>query len=308
LLVAGLSDNQSLKVLRFFRCMMDAAGVIEILHILLVNRTLQDLAFDDINITGSIDVSSGKTLMQVFRGNKSVVSLKVPPVDLRSGALAESLSGLQENKTLRKLILDGCRLDNEGMTCLVQTMQSPNIGLNEIGLPIHYVDEVDEIQEGRLAFLRNLVHMPTIQKVHFGRSLSDLDNESQEILLRAVKENKKIHLFDKFLASKNDGEEEEDDDVSAAAAAAISENASLVVREIQYFLKLNRYGRRIFDSPNVTASLWPRILSPVANKTEGDSDALFFFLCQYFSRQGKSEDDSLLNRQQEPLWKKVRVD
>jgi hypothetical protein len=147
-----------------------------------------------------------RTLLQVFKENASLAKLVISNVDLRSGKLAESLSGLEGNKTLRTLIFDHCYLDNAAMSCFVQTLQSPNIGLNEVGLPGQCDEEVDEIQDGRVAFLRGLANVPTIQKVHFGRSLPELDDESLTLLLRTVKESKNIHVFDDFVENDHDDE------------------------------------------------------------------------------------------------------
>jgi hypothetical protein len=292
LLVAGLCENRSLKTLHFFKCTMEASSVLVILESLLVNHTLEDLSFCGLEMTGSDNIPFHRMLLRVFKENSSLAKLMVSNIDFRSGAFGESLSGLKGNKTLRKLILDECRIDKAGMACLVQTLQSTNIGINEIGLPELTEEEEADVIESRLTFLRGLVHMPTIQKVHFGIALTELDDESHVLLLRAVKENKNIHIFDCF------------DYEDHSSAAHLSEDSSRVVREIVHYLKLNRYGRRILDSPNVTAGLWPRILSPMTSKPE-DSDALFFFVREYFSRDGNLGDETMY--QQQPPQKRARL-
>jgi hypothetical protein len=60
------------------------------------------------------------------------------------------------------------------------------------------------------------------------------------------------------------------------SSAAHASDDSLAVREIEYYLKLNRYGRCLLNSPNIIHGLWPRVLSPMADKP-ADVDALFFF-------------------------------
>lgn len=46
--------------------------------------------------------------------------------------------------------------------------------------------------------------------------------------------------------------------------------------EIDFYLKLNRFGRCLLRNPEVPSGLWPHILGRMASPS--DVDALFYFL------------------------------
>jgi hypothetical protein len=91
-------------------------------------------------------------------------------------------------------------------------------------------------------------------------------------LLQAAKENKSVCSFRPQV-----GREKEPDDVPDPHLDAL-------LLEIKYYLKLNRFGRRVLDTRNVSRSLWPAILFPMQSKDNDDPDALFFFIREYFMR------------------------
>ena len=281
LLVVGLCHNKSLESLSFLQCVIDSVSMTKILQSLLRNGTLKVLNFDSLLKVRGVDFSIhgdfGPALFQVFEGNKTLVELSLPKIDLRQGRLSVSLAGLEGNTTLKALDLQTCRVDNEGMASLAQTLESPNSGaLEEIGLPYVYLHEDDDIQEGRRAFLGSLAKMPKVKRIYYGCKLAELDTESLGLVRHAVERNKSLVFFG---------------DLAGKERSQTCNGGPSVVKEIEYDLKLNRYGRRILDSPNVAPSLWPRILCPMADKPE-DVDACFFFVRQFFSRQNKQDHET----------------
>lgn len=264
-LVQGLSHNKTLRRLGFLYCTVEPRGIADILHGALANPALQDISFRNMEMEEQIGGSCAETLKTFFKSNESVVKLCLSQVDLRAstGLLSECLVGLQEDKSLKTLlfdnIIDKCSIDNEGMELLVQALVGPGaLTLSEIGLPSSV---------GTRVFLDSLAHMPNIQKVHFGFDLTQLDDEVHGLMLHAVKENKKLLFLDGCYPR------------SFSSSSVTTGDWA----EIDYYLKLNRFGRRTLDSPNIPTSLWPTILSPMTSQLE-DADAMFYFVGQYFSR------------------------
>jgi hypothetical protein len=85
-------------------------------------------------------------------------------------------------------------------------------------------------------------------------------------LLRVVKENKNIcDLTDYDNWTSTDAE---DDSIMFDE-----------LDEIEYYLKLNRFGRRLLDSPNLQTGLWPSLLAPMTTQPQ-DAGALFFLFAR----------------------------
>jgi hypothetical protein len=301
-LVCANSSN-SLRVLTFSRCNFDGGrALIEIVDGLLVNKTLKVVTFQALSLRGETIRGNAfcQSFAKVLQVNTSLIKFTVPNLDLRGGpkntALSVIFGGLKENKSVKDLAFDQCRLDDAAMIYLGQTLESNHISLEKIALPKNtdaFRADNTSIKNGTRSFLRSLRHLSsTIKQVHFGDTITELDEECRGLLLEAAKENKNLFVLD--------------------GCAPIMAMASAGKAEIEYYLKLNRFGRRLcgFSMP---PSVWPRVLSRMTERPE-DADAVFFFTLEYFKRysyplrrrqklQQQHQDDH-----RGPTLKKARVE
>jgi uncharacterized metal-binding protein len=244
---------------------------------------MQELTLESLSIEETRRGAFCQALSQVFQNNKTLTKLAIAGVDLRAGALAESLQGLPGNKTLKILSLDGCSIDTEGMTALGQTLESTEIALKELWLP--KTIPLPSVPMLMRAFLQSIARMPTIRKICFGGTMKFPTQEERLLLLRAARESKKLLVLDGCAPAMDDASAESD------------------MANIKYYLKLNMFGRRILDSTNIITSLWPIILAPMTTRPE-HAGPLFYFVREYFSRQRQDINEPQL---QQPPQKRKRV-
>jgi hypothetical protein len=310
LLAQGLvcaNNNNSLHVLTFTSCAFDGARALsEIVDSLLFNKTLKVVKFQALSIGGAVIL--GETfclaIAQVLQVNTSLVKFTLPNTDLRrapnNSALSVIFGSLKGNKSLKDLAFDQCRLDDAAMIYLGQALESNDVSLEKMELPRNttaFRADNTHIKKGTRGFLRSLRHMSsTIKQVHFGDTIAELDAECRTLLLEAAKENKNLFVL--------------------GGCAPILNNESADKAEIEYYLKLNRFGRRVLDfSIALPPSLWPRILSRMTKRSE-DADAVFFFALEYFKRYSYPLRRRKQKQQQEqhrhdprgPALKKSRVE
>ena len=96
------------------------------------------------------------------------------------------------------------------------------------------------------------------------------ENYWWKLLLQAAKENRSVCSFGPQV-----GREKEPDDIPDPHLDAL-------LLEIKYYLKLNRFGRRVMDSRNVSRSLWPAIFVPHAEQGQRRHGCLVFLYPRVF--------------------------
>jgi hypothetical protein len=269
-----------MTALHFRHCDMERASVNAILASLTVKQTVEELSMEWVNYFHPRDETLEQAFMSpgILQINKTLVKLDVSKLDLRGGRMSALL---RENYTLKTLCLDDASIDNEALIPLGTALESPNVVMEDIGLPNDTGRlQVGNVQEGTRAFLRSLARMRTIHTVRFFATTTDADEDMRRLLLVAVRENKNLFHLHQYLSGYWE------------------HHRGPFVSKIEYYLKLNRFGRRVLDAPKIIHGLWPRILSPMTEKPE-DADALFFFVREYFSRQSARVYRSSQEQQQQ---------
>jgi hypothetical protein len=228
------------------------------------NETLTALEFRSSTIDHGDNHSIRGYLARVFRHNKSLEIVSLPYLCIHAVDMDLLVNGLAKNKTVTCINFTGCSLDQGAWNRLERALRddSPNqISISCIELPHPPFDE----PECMISFLRSLPRMSGIRKVKIESSFDVAENE---LLLLAVQETKTLLSVESRTARTPDD-------------------------MVDYYLKLNRFGRRILDHTNWPSGLWPVILSRMARDPK-NADALLFFLCEYFSnhRGGNQQQHS----------------
>ena len=162
--------------------------------------------------------------------------------------LAHSLA---RNTCLESLILSFNHIGDAGVAALAQAL-TVNTTLKKIWFPSNSFS-----LEGLEAFAGSLPHMKGLNYLNIGLLP---DDKAAQSLIQALKANTSLANLDMQKVI----EEEED-------------NAA---ESLDFYLRLNRAGRKELNSPNLPASVWPRILERAAAMRGGvgSPDVLYWFL------------------------------
>jgi hypothetical protein len=258
-LAEGLFHNTHLHRLTLYCCIISSHFMTMTLEWLLTNDSLTTFDSAVSTIENGDATSICRLYSSVFRHNNSLVYIHFPRLIINTEDMNSLVNGLVCNKSIVHIDFSSCDLDHGAWTRLEQALLqgSPNkISISSIRLP-------SISKTLRRSFLRNLPSMSGIKKVE---TFAYLDPDELNLLLHAVKERKTLLSFEGF-----------DWDSLEVAHCAVE-------KEIQYYLKLNRFGRQVLDYSNVNESLWPVLLARTASEPK-DLDALFFFLHDYFTNR-----------------------
>jgi hypothetical protein len=257
LMAECICENKTLQ-----DCVISLSVYTVLLESFLVNQTAVTFRIDndscDIKGSDAEKQAFCQSLSHVFIVNKSLQSFRLPPMEINSenGLMDILVGGLSANKTLKTINLLDCDIDQAALTCLehalMETMGSVASPTTTVVLP--YRTRKVDIN----SFLRNLVHMPRIREVSIQGSL---DADEKKLLLQTVKETKTLFSVKRDMW-----------------------NHDPVDAQIDFYLKLNRLGRRIVECPNVNTSCWPLLLSRMTrSEPNHDPAALFYFVRAYFA-------------------------
>jgi hypothetical protein len=257
----GLFHNSHLQRLVLHCCNIPCHFMTMALEWLLTNQTLTTFDVENSTIEDEDAHSICRLLSRVFRCNKSLVNVLFPILSISAEDMDTFVNALVLNKTMVLVDFGPCDVDREAWNLLERSLvrDSPNkISISSIHPPASIC--VGDVLK---SFLRKLPGMSGIQEVEISVGL---DAEGNKLLLQAVKEKNTLLSF-----TTRDGSSDNVDTVRCP-----------VEKEIDYYFKLNRFGRRILDCTNVQSSLWPMFLVRITSDPK-DVDALYFFLREYFS-------------------------
>lgn len=224
----------------------------------------------------------GAQLGQLVRGNNTLQTFILNGAEVSLEAATQLTDGMGHNKTLKSMDLGGSNLGHEAWGCIERALQhgGPNkMSVSSICLPSTTIGGLRIVKP----FLQSLPHMPSIKDAAISTSL---DSEENLLLLQAAKDKKTLMSFKT--------EDRSEDEVR-----------SPVENEIDFYLKLNRFGRQILDHTNVRSSLWPILLCRMASERK-NADVLHFFLGQYFANYSGGGNEQPLSQQQQHLEQSTR--
>jgi hypothetical protein len=275
LLAEGLFLNMSLQSIGFRRCTIPCQSLTTIVQWLLVNQTLNTFDLMVTTIEGGDAQTICHLLSRVFRQNTSLTHIHLPMTYIDVDNMNRLVGGLVQSKTIENICFFCCSIEYDAWSCLERALLVPLDRPNKTSITSITLPEFSDARNIK-SFLRNLPLMAGIKEVD---TWDILDEEDHNLLLHAAKEKQTLLSFTRHNQS------------------------DLVTKEIDFYLKLNWFGRHILDSTTVRPSLWPILLGRMSSDQE-DVDALFFFLREYFSnyRGGANRQPPSLHRtvQQQP--------
>jgi Ran GTPase-activating protein (RanGAP) involved in mRNA processing and transport len=249
-IASGLKTNTSLRILDLADNGMDDEAVAEIAAGLAHNETNVEFVSLDFNAFGDDGVA---TLSQMLAVNSTVTELHL--FGNRVSAIgAEYLAdALRTNETLQSLILSFNRIGDRGAVALAQAL-TVNTTLTKIWFPSNAIGF-----EGMQAFADFLPRMKGLEQLNVGLLLHD---ETKEALVQGLKGNLRLSVLE-----MEEPIYEELEDVTGGG-------------DMDFYLRLNRSGRRLIQDPRVRPELWAKILARTQEhkRQDGTPDVLYYLL------------------------------
>lgn len=271
----ALSENNTLKELRLCHNHIDRASSLALCAGLKNNLSLQvlDLTGNSMNdkLTGDLcrglehhssvtflcldfndfGVSGSASIGKMLRNNTILKELHLfgNHIDQEGGRLIAD--SLKKNIGLRSLILSFNNLGDEGAEYLAESL-TVNSTLKKLWLPANHLSN-----SGINAFARCLPYMAGLKQLNIG---DYFDNEAAHELLQAVKVNMELKTL--FMES-------------------VLYDCFETERQIDFYIRLNRAGRKILRHPNFSDQLWPHVLARANRISESYTpDVLYYLLRQ----------------------------
>jgi Ran GTPase-activating protein (RanGAP) involved in mRNA processing and transport len=249
-IASGLKTNTSLRILDLTDNSMDDEAIAEIAAGLAHGETNVEFVSLDFNAFGDNGVAA---LSQMLAGNSSVTELHLFGNRVSAVGAEHLADALRSNETLRSLILSFNQIGDRGAVALAQAL-TINTTLTKIWFPSNAIGF-----EGMQAFADHLPRMKGLEQLNVGMLLHD---ESKEALVQGLKRNLRLSVLEI--------EEpicEEFEDVTGRD-------------DMNFYLRLNRSGRRLIQDPQVQPSLWAEILARTQElkRQDGTPDVLYFLL------------------------------
>eukprot|EP00980_Cylindrotheca_fusiformis_P005222 scaffold1119_cov120-Cylindrotheca_fusiformis.AAC.2 len=271
-----LKSNVSLSELRFCHNRIDVKGILYIAEGLENNSNLRIL---DLSENGLNDEAVTK-LMESISCNKSLKFLCLDFNDFGYDGIRSIASMIKNTHCLKEFHLFGNRINESGAELLAEAL-CHNSSLNSLILSYNQIGDV-----GAVAFARALTLNSSLTKIWFpsngignnglqtfGRLLPKMmgleqlcvgdlfDNFAAQELLEGLKSNTRLSVL--YIESP------------------VSEN-NLIEDELDFYIRLNKSGRSLLQTPNAPISLWAEALGRANSNVSktGTPDALFQMLRQ----------------------------
>lgn len=246
-MASGLKTNTSLQILDLTGNGMDDEAVAEIAAGLAHDETNVEFVSLDFNTFGDDGVAA---LSQI---NSSVTELHLfgnRVSDIGADHLADAL---RANLTLQSLILSCNRIGDRGAVALAQAL-TVNTTLTKIWFPSN-----SSGFEGMQAFADHLPRMNGLEQLNVGLLL---DDDTKEALVQGLKRNLRLSVLE-----IEQPIHEEFEDVTCGG-------------DMDFYLRLNRSGRRLIQNHQVQPALWAEILACTQEhkRQDGTPDVLYYLL------------------------------
>jgi Ran GTPase-activating protein (RanGAP) involved in mRNA processing and transport len=263
-----LKTNVDLRDLNVCESSLEDTGITILSDGLLENSTLQHLNLR----SNSIGLEGARCLANLVKTGTSLIELKLAMNNIGNVGAEALAQGLQRG-VLQQLDLSDNGITAEG-GCALAEMLRTNTSIHELILSFN------SIGDAGAASIANILEVNTTLKCLFlsrcnmtnkgayavawklprMRGLKELvmtknsvDHKGVEALLQGLRFNMELeylHVEDKV--------------------------STPTLREIVFWIRLNRAGRRIFRNTGLQSTLWPKVLSRVNH----DMDVLFHFLSE----------------------------
>lgn len=263
-LANAIEYHESIKILDLTGNSLDDVAVGTIAKVLYTNKVLEFLTLD-FNGFGDKGV---RDLANALLVNSTLIELHLFGNRV-TGVGAESLaSALYQNGSLQSLILSFNQIGDRGAAALAQAL-TINTTLTKIWFPSNAVGNL-----GMHAFADLLPRMKGLEQLNVGLLL---DEEAAEALVKALEYNLSLSVLhmEQPIIPVEYGEEESSEDPPPLAA-------------MDFFLRLNRSGRRLLREAKVRPGVWAHVLARATPNRAGTPDVLYYLL---------KEKPELLDRQ-----------
>jgi Ran GTPase-activating protein (RanGAP) involved in mRNA processing and transport len=160
-------------------------------------------------------------------------------------------TSLQKNSRLATLILSFNDMGDVGATHLAEAL-TMNTSLRKLWLPANHLGST-----GLRAFADRLPQMMGLQQLNIG---DYFDNDAVHVLKRTIQQNMELKVL--YMESVLFDDEQ-------------------LEQEIDYYVRLNRAGRKLLCDPRFPAALWPKVLARADgahNVEDNCPDVLYYLL------------------------------
>jgi Ran GTPase-activating protein (RanGAP) involved in mRNA processing and transport len=248
-IASGLKTNTSLRILDLTANGMDDEAVAEIAAGLVHNTAVEFVSFD-FNAFGDQGVAAVSQMLAV---NSRVTELHLFGSHVSAIGAEHLADALRNNETLQSLILSFNQIGDRGAVALAQAL-TINTTLTKIWFPSNAIGF-----EGMQAFADHLPRMKGLEQLNVGLLLH---NEAKEALVEGLKGNSRLSVLEMEQPIC-----EEFEDVTGGG-------------DMDFYLRLNRSGRRLIRDPQVQPALWAEILSRTEKhaRQDGTPDVLHYLL------------------------------
>jgi len=249
-IATGLKTNTSLRILDFTDNGMDDQAVAELASGLAPNSAIEFLSLD-FNAFGDVGV---KALADMLAVNSSITELHLFGNRVSATGAEHLAAALESNSTLQSLILSFNQIGDRGVVALAEAL-TVNTTLTKIWFPSNSIGF-----EGMQAFADHLPHMKGLEQLNVGLLLSD---EAKEALVEGLKSNLNLSV----LEMEQPIYEEFEDGTPGGG-------------DLDFYLRLNRSGRRLVRDAKVPSGLWADILAGTKEhaREDGAPDVLHYLL------------------------------
>lgn len=248
----ALKQNTSLKVLDLTGSSMNCEAVCRLSLGLACNTSLIKVILD-FNCFGDNGCAG---LARMLRKNQSLEELHFFGNRVTAKGAKILAQALKVNSTLRALELSFNRIGDEGVIALAECL-TINTTLEKIWFPSNSVG-----CNGMIAFADQLPKMKGLRELYVGLLL---DDDIEDALAQALKENLNLSIL--YLEKPTVFEEEED-------------VISPVAKGMDFYLRCNKSGRRLFREKNVDRKLWSNVLALASSNSSSDGtpDVLHYMI------------------------------
>lgn len=258
----GLLSNTSLKQLDLTGCHMDDDMVRRLSYGFIANTGVEFLSLD-FNSFGDDGVAA---LADMLASNQSLTELQLFGNRVTAVGAEHLGRALTTNDCLQSLILSLNRIGDRGAVALAKAL-TVNRTLSNLCFPSNRIG-----QAGMEAFAEHLPRMSGLETLNVGLLL---DCQAEEALTLGLKDNLRLS----FLLMEKPSVGEFDEEEFVPNTDELSHNANM-----DFYLRLNRSGRRLLRQYNTHAGLWSHILANTscnARRTKASRtvpDVLYYLL------------------------------
>jgi hypothetical protein len=277
----GLLDNNRLRLLDLTGSRMDDAAVRCLCNGLKTASSGVEFLSLDFNSFGDDGVVALANMLEV---NRSLTELHLFGNRVTSVGAEHLSQALTVNDRLQSLILSLNRIGDRGAAALARAL-TVNSTLANLWFPSNSIG-----QEGMEAFAEHLPRMNGLESLNVGMLLNC---KAEEALTLGLKDNLRLS----FLVMEKPVVEEigDDQDETDVDDGSIASNNNSVNAVMDFYLRLNRSGRRVLRHYGTPSGLWALILaksSAHARKVRGSAavpDVLYHLLREIPELAGREQ-------------------